>query len=200
MTRPTIPETPSPVRGLAAWPSRSSPPWFAKLRSRRMRENVSVRRMPATELSPGSGDAQVHRLHAQRLRSSRDTAAGDGAARLLGAELRFRSRTIEHDTKFDAVADQERFIVVYPNHKLDPRAVRFHTAGNSGMEAHGNHEARAKWRTWPRSSRKCRKVQGGPQPHPHPGNFLRRGDDRGGHGGLPRNLRLRLADGGYALQ
>jgi len=27
--------------------------------------------------------------------------------------------TIEHDSKFDEVADRERFIVVYPNHKLD---------------------------------------------------------------------------------
>ena len=27
--------------------------------------------------------------------------------------------TIEHDTQFDKLADQERFIVVYPNHRLD---------------------------------------------------------------------------------
>ena len=32
--------------------------------------------------------------------------------------------TIERDTKFDELADQERFIVVYPNHKLDLRPVK----------------------------------------------------------------------------
>jgi len=50
-----------------------------------------------------------------------------------------RASTIEHDSAFDDVADQERFIVVYPNHKLDPVTPSVPYCWEFWEEAHGNH-------------------------------------------------------------
>lgn len=47
--------------------------------------------------------------------------------------------TIEHDSAFDEVADQERFIVVYPNHKLNPQSGGLPYCWEWWEEAHGNH-------------------------------------------------------------
>ena len=59
-----------------------------------------------------------------------------------GGQLPF-IETIEHDSKFDEVADRERFIVVYPQHKLECHPpFRTISAGNGGSnddihEGHG---------------------------------------------------------------
>jgi len=47
--------------------------------------------------------------------------------------------TIERDSKFDDVADQERFIVVYPNHKWDPLVPLVPLCWEFWEGAHGNH-------------------------------------------------------------
>jgi len=47
--------------------------------------------------------------------------------------------TIEHDSKFDDVADQERFIVVYPNRKLDPLSGALPFCWEFWEEAQGDH-------------------------------------------------------------
>jgi poly(hydroxyalkanoate) depolymerase family esterase len=47
--------------------------------------------------------------------------------------------TIQHDSNFDEVADQERFIVVYPNHKLNPQSGGIPFCWEFWEEAHGNH-------------------------------------------------------------
>jgi poly(hydroxyalkanoate) depolymerase family esterase len=47
--------------------------------------------------------------------------------------------SIERDSKFDDVADQERFIVVYPNHKWDLLSPTLPLCWEFWEEAHGNH-------------------------------------------------------------
>jgi len=47
--------------------------------------------------------------------------------------------SIERDSKFDDIADQERFIVVYPNHKWDPLSGALPLCWEFWEEAHGNH-------------------------------------------------------------
>jgi len=51
------------------------------------------------------------------------------------------AETIERDSKFDDVADQERFIVVYPNRKWDPLVPSLPLCWEFWEEAHGNHRA-----------------------------------------------------------
>lgn len=47
--------------------------------------------------------------------------------------------TIERVTNFDALADKERFIVVYPNHKFNPMSGALPYCWEFWEEAHGNH-------------------------------------------------------------